>query len=131
MRIKATIEGAEDFIELNNKLSSTEVYDKVLEEVATKIYALTVLYAPRKTGALENSIQLLKSGRTYILVVNVPYAEYMEYGTRFFPVGTASSPRARTSTSGKACYHPFMRTALWEVMNEFPSYIQRILFGKF
>lgn len=135
MQIKATITGAESVLALNKKLSNKKLYEQVLDEIVTQIVYLTRLYAPRKTGDLESSIQLVKSGRTYIIFVSVPYAEYMEYGTRYFPVDsagfTASSPLSRTSTSGKACFHPFMRTASWEVMNEFPAYIQKILFSKF
>ena len=65
------------------------------------------------------------------IVVTVPYASHMEFGTRYFPVGTAESPRARTSTSGKACFHPFLRSATYEKMNEFPEMIKKAIFGTF
>jgi hypothetical protein len=131
VNIKAKITGANEVIRLNNELIKPENFNKIRDEVIVKIYDKTKEYAPVKTGKLESSIRLVKDGNEYSIIVNVPYAEYMEYGTKFFPVGTASSPRARTSTSGKACYHPFLRTAVWDVMNGFPQIIEKALFSKF
>lgn len=86
--------------------------------------------APRFTGELEESIRLFKRGKERIIAVAVPYAKYMEYGTQYFPVGTVNAPRARTSTSGKPCYHPFMRPAVWKTMREFPKEVRKALFRR-
>lgn len=135
LQIKAKITGAKDLISLNKEIIKKENADKLRDEVMINIYDKTKEYAPVKTGKLESSIRLVKDENTYSIIVSVPYAEYMEYGTRYFPVDSAgysaSSPRARTSTSGKACYHPFLRTATWEVMNKFPQIVKKALFSKY
>lgn len=135
MRIRAKITGAKELMSGLNELSDKSNFDEISDEVMIKIYDKTKEYAPVKTGKLESSVRLVKKENKYSIIVDVPYAEYMEYGTRYFPVDsaghTASKPWARTSTSGKACFHPFLRTAVWEVMNEFPQIIKKALFSKF
>lgn len=130
MMISAKMTGMTEFERRLKKLVKRKNYDVPMELLVKETAKLARLYAPRKTGDLEESIRDIKTGfGKYKISVNVPYASYMEYGTKYFPVGTAESPRARTSTSGKACYHPFLRPAVWEMMNMFPEMVKKTLFG--
>ena len=112
----------ERFMNPKNLLNETE---KLIKETAKLIR----LYAPRMTGALEDSIYYTKtSNNTWAIIIGVPYAVHMEYGTKYFPVGTVETPLARTSTSGKPCYHPFIRSSMWIMMNKYPEYLRKAFF---
>jgi len=131
MGVRAKIEGAKSFRDLNGNLRRSLRSNKLGKTIMRKTYELVVQYAPVDTGALVNSVRLIEGRNIYYIIITVPYAEFMEYGTRYFPVGTPSSPRSRVSKSGKQCLHPFMRTAVWDVMNEFDEIVKRALFSKF
>jgi len=127
--IKAKITGITELQELLKKVNEKNL-KATLEEAVTIATELTREYAPRKTGALEESIHYIKkTDGSFDIIVDVPYAEAMEYGTKYFPVGTIENPRSRTSSSGKPCYHPFMRPAIWQTMKEFPDIIKKALFS--
>lgn len=129
--MKVTIKGIDEVIKLNNKLSNPKKLVQSAEELIRETAMLIRRYAPRDTGDLENSIIVVKkSNNIWDIVVTVPYAYYMEYGTRYFPVGDVNSPRARTSTSGKPCYHPFIRPSIWYMMRKYPEYLKRALFKR-
>jgi hypothetical protein len=129
MRVK--VSGINKVKKINNTIINAEFHDKLLGELMAEAADLIRKYAPRKTGALEGSIKAVKlKNNEYIIMVNVPYAKYMEYGTKYFKVGTVKSPRARLSSSGKPCYHPFIRPVIWDIMNRFPTIMQQALFKK-
>jgi len=56
--------------------------DKGLRDVATVGEAFMVIEAPKKTGDLARSITVTKHGDTYVVAPTVPYAVYVERGTR-------------------------------------------------
>jgi len=127
--MKVTITGIDDVIKMNEKLSKPDSLVKSADELIQKTAMLIRRYAPRKTGDLENSIIVIKKSKNiWDIVITVPYAYYMEYGTRYFPVGDVNAPRARTSSSGKPCFHPFMRPAVWQMMRKYPDILKRALF---
>lgn len=132
MRISVKMTGGSGFERIVKRLTNRKNFEKPVETLVEKIAKLAALYAPRDTGDLEGSIKPIKLGfGKFAVVATVPWAEFMEFGTRYFPVGTAENPRARTSTSGKACFHPFLRSATYQMMSKYPDIIKKSLFGKF
>jgi len=132
MRISAKMTGMTDFERRVKGLMNKKTYEIPFTAVVGETARLARQYAPVDTGDLEASIKATKVGfGKYSITSDVPYASFMEFGTKYFPVGDAESPRARTSTSGKACFHPFMRSAAYEMMNKFPEIAKKILFSTF
>lgn len=137
MRISAKMTGMGDFERKIKNLLSKKTYEKPFETVVLETAKLARKYAPvakvHKHGRiLEESIKVIKSSSgKYLIIADVPWASFMEFGTKYFPVGTAEAPRARTSTSGKAAYHPFMRSAAYEMMNKFPEIAKKSLFKSY
>jgi len=122
--IKAT--GINEFLFANKKLikrlESNEDFERMLDAIVEKARA----NCPVKTGDMEKSIRWEMSGvGKYVIICDVPYAMYIEYGTRYFPVpDDPSSPRGYKSSSGKMASVPFLRSAIWDVSREFPGMIQ-------
>ena len=56
--------------------------DKGLQDVATVGQAIMVIQAPHRTGDLARSITVTKEGEAYVIAPTVPYAVYVERGTR-------------------------------------------------
>jgi hypothetical protein len=124
------ITGISELEKMNRELMNENNYLIPVEMIINECAKLIAQYVPERTGDLINSIQVIKDNDNYIILVAVPYAQYMEYGTVYFPVGTVEVPRARTSTSGKPCFHPFIRPAIWQSMNEFPIELKKSLFKR-
>ena len=132
MRISAKMTGMTDFERRVKKLINKKSYEVPFETMVMETAKLARQYAPVDTGDLEASIKAMKIGfGKYLITSYAPYSSFMELGTKYFPVGDAESPRARTSTSGKACFHPFMRSAAYEMMNKFPEIAKKALFSTF
>jgi len=75
---------------------------------------------PVKTGDMEKAIRWTKQGvGKYVIICDVPYSIYIEHGTRYFPVGSAESPRKYKSSSGKLANVPFIRSSIWDVQRKF------------
>lgn len=108
---------------LRKKLDSGEISDKIVEHVKD----LAVKFAPKKTGALEKSIYVEKVGRAYQLIADVPYASYVEYGTRFIGVGSVKNPLYYTSSSGKFASRPFMRPAIYRGLKDAQKIVDSIV----
>ena len=122
--------GIDEVIKITDKLSKKETYDKFYNKIVNECADLMRNFAPVDTGRLEDSIKVMRKGMNeYEIIVGVPYAVFMEWGTRYFPVGTPESPRVRPSKSGKIAYHPFMRLAVYIIDDEFNYLIKRILFN--
>ena len=114
-----TIVGIEAVHKMNEPLMNKKNYFKALDKIVVDTVAEIKRNAPvGKTGDLEKNIFIGEQGNKRIIFVAMPYAKYMEYGTQYFPVGTINAPRARTSTSGKPCYHPFIRPSIWRMMKK-------------
>jgi len=125
----------------------TNVLDKkrqalFMRQLVMDIADLIKEYAPRDTRAshtrrhkglqhLENSIHVTKLSDTrYQIRIEVPYAIYIEYGTRYINVGTINSPKAVVSGSGKRSFRPFIRPAVWQMMQEHGSLVEKAFFTK-
>jgi len=127
--VRARITGITELQEVLKKVNEKNLSASVAELVEDAA-ELARAYAPQKTGALEEGIHVVKEGDgKYSIIVDVPYASAMEYGTKYFPVGGVDSPRSRTSSSGKPCFHPFLRPAVWQTMKEYPEILKKALFG--
>ena len=127
-----TITGLESVQKINTILMDEKTYESFLDILADYTHDLAKLYAPRKTGALESG-GIVTSGKLKrtISFESIPYAKHMEYGTQYFPVtGTKQIPMARTSTSGKPCYHPFLRSAGYKAVNEIDRIFDEAIFNK-
>jgi len=74
--------------------------------------------APRDTGAMEQSIELVVDDEGIEIIVPVPYAVFNEYGTRYMPVGDEEKPLMITSRSGKLAFRPFVRPAMLKIIRE-------------
>ena len=116
--------GIKELITANNKMIKRLEDNKDFEYMLDKIVEKARNNCPVKTGDMENSIRWEKmSAGQYIITCNVPYARYIEYGTRYFPVGAVTSPRGYKSSSGKMSSVPFLRSAIWDVSRQFPNMI--------
>ena len=119
-RLRAT--GINEFIIANKKFIKRLQDGTDFEELLTEIVILARERCPVKTGAMEKSIRWAKQGAgKYVIICDVPYAHYIEYGTRYFPVGTVEAPRKYKSTSGKSASVPFMRSSIWDIQRKFPD----------
>jgi len=132
MRTWVEVWGLDDLIKIVDRFGDKKVYEKLLREIIYDCADLMRNFAPVDTGLLEDMIKVIKiDANKYMIVVDVPYAEFMEWGTRYFPVPeNPMSPRIRTSKSGKTAYHPFMRLAVYLIDAEFEKYSRKILLYK-
>lgn len=130
MRVRATVTGLDRIIAKNNlAIKALDNSKDELEKALNTAVWRAKLTAPRKTGALVKGIHWKKVGKNkYEVVCDVPYASYLEYGTRYIPIGTVNRPRAYITASGKHATMPFLRPALWKTMKEYPHIMRRILF---
>jgi hypothetical protein len=114
-------------IRLNEMIARNPKLERMMENVVKDTVALIRRYCPVSTGNLLESIRYQKiSRREFKIIIDVPYAVYNEYGTKYMEVGTEVSPKGVVSESGKASYRPFIRPALWEMSKMFPFHIKQI-----
>jgi len=97
-------------------------------------------YAPRDTQDshsrnhpnlphLENAIKVRQVSKTeYEIKIEVPYAFYLETGTRYIDVGTVNAPKAVISGSGKRSFRPFIRPAIFQMMSQYKGLVKQAFF---
>jgi hypothetical protein len=124
--------GFDDIIKITEKFSNPKLYERLLKEIVDDAADLMRNFAPVDRGLLEDMIKVIKIDKNkYMIVVDVPYAEFMEWGTKYFPVpDNPKAPRIRKSKSGKTAYHPFMRLAVYIIDDEFDKYFRKLLLYK-
>jgi HK97 gp10 family phage protein len=128
MWVKVT--GLQSAIDFNKKIANNPKMQNMMKRIVDDTVAEIRRNAPVDTGNLINSVYAEKKGKgEYSIVVDVPYAIFLEYGTRYIDIGTIRSPKSVISKSGKASYRPFMRPAIWKMNQSFPQYVKRILFN--
>ena len=114
--------GVNKLIAANNKLIKRLEDNTDFEEILDEIVKLARERCPVKTGDMEASIYWTDDGGgLYSIICAVPYSLYIEYGTRYFPIGSEDSPRKYKSSSGKMASVPFMRSAIWDINRKFPN----------
>lgn len=120
--------GITELIHANKKMIKRLEDNKDFEYMLDKIVEKARNNCPVKTGDMEKAIKWEKVGAgQYVIICNVPYAKWIEFGTRYFPVGDVTSPRGYKSSSGKMASVPFMRSAIWDVQRSFPNMIDNTI----
>lgn len=75
----------DDFIETLQRIGETEATadaaSAIVHEMGRETASLAYKYAPKKTGALANSIEVEYGDRTARVVARAPHAIYVEFGT--------------------------------------------------
>lgn len=106
------------------------------EELVKRIVRSAKHFAPRDTGELVKSITYERVGKNKFIIKATaqnengdPYPIFLEFGTRFIKIGTPSSPRTYTSTSGKTAQLPYIRSAIWRStqQKDIDAVVQKIL----
>lgn len=101
--------------------------DMFLEALVEEAAELMRRYAPRDKGKLEGAIKVSKVREgEYIIYIAVPYAKFLEFGTRYIEIGTVQAPKAVISASGKQSYRPFARPAVWEAVERSEQLLKEI-----
>jgi len=111
---------------LQKKLDSGEISDKIAEHIKD----LAIKFCPRSNinhKHLDESIYLKKIKNIYQLVADKPYATYVEYGTRFIPVGEVENPFYYISTGGKFSSRPFLRPAIYKGIKDAQRIVDEIV----
>lgn len=121
--------GIAEFIATNKKMIKRLEGNKDFEHMLDKIVEKARNNCPvGSTRDLMTAIRWEQIGAgQYAIVCDVPYARYIEYGTRYFPVGKVTSPRGYRSSSGKMASVPFLRSAIWDVSRQFPEMIDNTI----
>lgn len=123
---RITVSGIEELIARNNSLISALEEQTILEKILDDIVEQAKKLAPIKTGALINSLKWIKSEDVYSIEA-IYYAEFLEFGTNFIPVGDTESPRSITSGGGKQAYLPFIRPAIWQEIKNINHILKELL----
>jgi len=122
-----TVTGLSAAIRFNKKVAKGSKLLQMHEQIVKDTVSLMRRYAAVDTSEMVNSIRYEKLGNTgFKIIVDVPWAIYQEYGTKWMPIGTVESPKAVTSSSGKPAFRPLMRPAIYLINKEFEEYIKRV-----
>ena len=120
--------GIQEFVIANKKLIKRLEKNTDFEKMLDDIVELARKRCPVKTGDMEKAIRWEQQGKgKYVIICDVKYALYIEYGTRYFSVGNVDSPRVYKSTSGKTASVPFMRSSVWDIQRKFPAKIGKTI----
>ena len=137
MNVSVTITGLDSVHKMNVVLLDEKNYKLFMDELAEYTLSLARLNAPlakehRHDVILEQSGRVISNENSRIVTFSdVPHAWYMENGTPYFPVtGSESAPMARTSTGGKPCFHPFLRSAAYKAIHEIDKMLDKAIFDK-
>ena len=119
---------------MRQNLKDTADFDKhgkAMEQTVEETARLMEIWCPRFTGFMQETIKVTKIGRlSFTISTSANYAQFTEYGTRYIDIGTVENPKIVKSMSGKMSYRPWMRPAIWHMMNKYPQIMNRAIFGK-
>jgi len=122
-----TVTGLNQAVRFNKKIAKGSALEKMHEDIVRDTVSLMRRYAAVDTGEMMESIHYEKlGGGKFKIIIDVPWAIYQEFGTKYMSVGTVESPKSVVSTSGKSAYRPFARPAVWMINKEFSEYINRV-----
>jgi len=125
----AWVEGLESSITILEKHSNKKPHDDFIHAIVKETAKLMRILAPRYTGDLEGSIRVVKiSVGVYDIIIDAPHARFTEYGTRYIDIGTVTCPKAVISMSGKQSYRPYLRVAVWRILNQHSDEIAKVYF---
>lgn len=124
------VTGLQQAMRFTRKVAKGTKLEKMHEDIVRDTVSLMRRYAAVDTGRMMDSIRYEKlGGGKFKIIIDAPYAIYMEYGTKYIDIGTPESPKAVISKSGKPAFRPFARSAVWLINKEFPEYIKRVFMG--
>jgi HK97 gp10 family phage protein len=116
MRITIHVQGLSELQDkfANFKENVSDLIKQTMLESATEnIVVVAKTLAPKKTGALQNSISVVDSGRVneILIVADEFYAPFLEYGTRAHLIQARSSKALHWTKGGqdffaKSVMHP-------------------------
>lgn len=126
-----TITGLSQVQSFINSQKDQKKPERFIKEIIEETANLIRQFAPRgATGNLEGSIDVVKiNNLTYAIRVKVSYAKFLEWGTRYIEIGSIKAPKACVSSSGKLSYRPFIRPAVWIMVNDYKEIIGKALFS--
>lgn len=125
MTIAFRVTGLNEVMKAFEKASEDSIYNDIIHETGKKAEEYAKQNAPVDSGVMEEDIQVHFEDKGFILMCNVPWAVFNEYGCYNLDAGTPGSPKPVVSTSGKRAFRPFMRPGIYKAMHELPE-----LFGK-
>ena len=106
-------------------------HSRALEQTVNETADLMRIWCPKFTGFMQETIKVTKIGRlSFTISTSATYAHFTEYGTKYIDIGTVEHPKLVKSLSGKMSYRPWMRPAIWHMMNKYPEILNRAIFGK-
>jgi len=122
-----TVTGLNQAVRFNKKVAKGAELERMHEDIVRDTVSLMRRYAAVDKGEMMESIRYEKlGGGKFKIIIDVPWAIYQEFGTKYMPAGTVESPKSVVSTSGKSAYRPFARPAVWMINKEFSEYINRV-----
>ena len=131
MQISCSITGLDKQKRILLETASEKNAQEFLQTLVEETQKLMKILAPRYTGLLENSIVVTQlSPNTFKLSIEVPYAKFTEYGTRYIDIGTVEAPMYVVSMSGKQSYRPYARVAVWTMILEHQEIIKKVYSDK-
>ena len=122
-----TVTGLTAAMNFTRKVTKGSGLEQMHEDIVKDTVSLMRQYAAVDTGEMMNAIRYEKLGDCkFRIIIDVAWAIYQEYGTKYMPAGSPEHPKPVTSTSGKPAFRPFARPAVWLINEEFPEYIKRV-----
>jgi len=117
--VSIEVTGLDSLIKKMQHVASPEMIDEFMAQMGDMMLNQARAYSPVRTGDMMNGINKNTTEQEIELFCDVPYAVYNEYGSYTTPAGTPENPIESTGpVSGKVAYRPFMRSAVYTVMNE-------------
>jgi len=118
----------------------TPDFSGFLDRVADRLAEEMRERAPVRTGRLRDSIKVVRIGQVRFVGPTVPYAPYVEFGTRPHIIRPRRARALRFEMEGRTVFamyvrHPgfrgrfFVRRSIKAVMREIPDLFAREVFG--
>lgn len=127
MRIDFTVIGMKDVISRWKRFAKGETWDEVMAIAMAEAVEVARQLCPVDKGDMQASISAHKVRPfEWVITVDVPYASYNEFGWSGIPeIGSETNPKFY-----KGGYRPFVRPALWLMVQKYPDYVKKYMFGK-
>lgn len=134
IRIQSRATGLKKLIAHNQKAIAAFNNRELIKAIKDRAVYYAKYRGPRDTGRLVRSIHgEVNDSEGFSLICDavnakgVAYPEFLEYGTRFIPVGTPENPIRYKSTSGKTAHRPYMAWALYETKKKMKEIINNTI----
>lgn len=128
------VTGLQDMINANKKAIGVLDKGTLLDEVGKMIVRGARYVAPRKKGILQAFIRFKKISSEVIQIIcdaknakGEPYPDFLEFGTRYIPIGTPERPRRYKSSSGKTASLPYLQSAILKAQKKIPKLFEKLV----